>query len=44
MELLPREIVPDAARLAEIFSHAAAPAFLLAGVGGFTSLLLRGEF
>ena len=32
--------VPSADELAAIFAHAAAPAFLLAGVGGFVSVLL----
>jgi hypothetical protein len=34
------ESVPDADRLARIFAEAAAPAFLLAGVAAFVSVLL----
>jgi hypothetical protein len=33
-------LIPNAEDLAAIFAHAAAPAFLLAGVGGFVSVLM----
>ncbi|WP_413991269.1 DUF2721 domain-containing protein [Labrys okinawensis] len=32
-------VTPDTSQLSEIFSHAAAPAFLLGAVAGFTSIL-----
>ncbi|GLS18257.1 hypothetical protein GCM10007874_12730 [Labrys miyagiensis] len=32
-------LTPDVAQLSQIFSHAAAPAFLLGAVAGFTSIL-----
>jgi Protein of unknown function (DUF2721) len=32
-------VAPDTSQLSEIFSHAAAPAFLLGAVAGFTSIL-----
>jgi hypothetical protein len=34
------DLVPSAEQLAAVFAHAAAPAFLLAGVGGFVSVLM----